>query len=66
MLMLYLGVIDEIPKFREAYKQLKVKTGSWFPYSKAICHSEALLVAPIAFGSLPLQPCIAHGKQSPQ
>lgn len=40
MLMLYLGVIDEIPKFREAHNQLKVKTGSWFPYSKAICHSD--------------------------
>lgn len=38
-LIVTLGVINEIPKSYEAMTN-SAKTGSWFPYAKAISHSE--------------------------
>lgn len=36
-LILIPGVIDKIPKFREAYDGLKEKMGTQFPYAEATC-----------------------------
>ena len=47
------GVIDEIPKFREAWRHLEQQIGAeLFPYAKAIRHQEAARVTPSAFPML--------------
>ncbi|KAF6125222.1 hypothetical protein HJG60_009743 [Phyllostomus discolor] len=50
VLILIPGVIDEIPKFREAWRHLEQQIGAeLFPYAKAIRHQEAAKVTPSAF-----------------
>lgn len=53
VLILIPGVIDEIPKFREAWRHLEQQIGAeLFPYAKAIRHQEAAKVIPSAVPTL--------------